>query len=162
MAGSKFSWTMLTDRPKVWLVLYIQSNVYRFVETSSNWSVQFVTITPASFAKTTWSYEVSLVTINRQTSYDYGIIRSLPMNLAGFAYLDHHLGSTFTETGGPNYRIGPGCAGRAITGFGIFPNIVKKCVDCKYKSNYIVMFRVTIYRNFVFFFFCCCFFFNFK
>ena len=145
---------MLTDRPKVWLVLYIESNFYRFVETSSNWSVQFVTITPASFAKTTRPYEVChwspSIVKPRLTTESYEVCKR---NLAGFAYLDHHLGSTFTEMGGSNYRIGPGCEGRAIAGFGIFPNIVKKCVDCKYKSNYVVMFRLTIYRNFVFFFF---------
>ena len=55
-------------------------------------------MTPVSFVKTTESYEVSLVIINRQTSYDsgilrqdYGIIRSLPMN-----HMSHHLVSTFT------------------------------------------------------------------
>ena len=44
-------------------------------------------MTPVSFVKTTESYDVFR--------------------------LGHHLGSTFTETGRLNYRIGPGCAGRA-------------------------------------------------
>ena len=49
-------------------------------------------LTPISFVKTTESYEVSLVTINRQISYDsgilrqdYGIIQGLPMNNMRFA-----------------------------------------------------------------------------
>ena len=104
-----------------------------FLETFSYCSVQFVQLfsafhwspsigkprmTPVSFVKTPESYEVSLVTINRQTSYDsgilrqdYGIIRRLPTN-----NMSHHLGSTVTGTdrnGGSNYRIGPDCAGRA-------------------------------------------------
>ena len=50
-------------------------------------------MTPVSFVKTTKSYDVSLVSINRQTSFDfsvlrqdYGIIRSLPVDHTG-----HHL-----------------------------------------------------------------------
>ena len=49
-------------------------------------------MTPVSFVKTTESYDVSLVTISRQTSYysgflrlDYRIIRGLPMVYTRFA-----------------------------------------------------------------------------
>ena len=105
-----------------------------FLETFSYCSVQFVQrffsafhwspsigkprMTPVSFVKTMESYEVSFVTINRQTSYDsrilrqdYGLIQRLLTN-----NMSHYRGSTVTGTdrnGGPNYRIGPDCAGRA-------------------------------------------------
>ena len=80
-------------------------------------------MTPVSFVKTTKSYEVSFVTINRQTSYDsgifrqdYGIIRGLPMNHTRFAdwvtMWVVHLPER-TETGGLNYHIGPDFTGRA-------------------------------------------------
>ena len=56
-------------------------------------------MTPVSFVKTTESYEVSLGTINRQTSFDsgilrqdYGLIRGLPMNHSRFFF---RLDSTF-------------------------------------------------------------------
>ena len=61
---------------------------------------------PVSFVKTTESYEVLLVFINRQTSYesgilhqDYGHIQGLPMNCIRLADLPIR-----TETGGPNNR----------------------------------------------------------
>ena len=92
--------TMPADRPGFWRVLYIQSNLIGFEETSSYCPVQFVQFFPCvSFVilillKTTESYEISLVTINRQTSYDsgilrqeymYGTIRGMLMNHTGFA-----------------------------------------------------------------------------
>ena len=74
---------------------------------------------------TTESYEVSLVTISRQPSYDtgiprqeYGIIQGLPMKHSGFAdwvtvlVVHVHLPER-AETGGPKYPIGLDCAGRA-------------------------------------------------
>ena len=55
-------------------------------------------MTMVSLVKTTEPYEVSLVAINWQTSYDsgilnldYGITRGLPV-----CRLGHHLGSIFT------------------------------------------------------------------
>ena len=80
-------------------------------------------MTPVFFVNTTESYEVSLVTNNRQTSYDsgilrrdYGIIHGLPMYRMRFVdwaiILVVHLPER-TETGRPYYRIGPDCAGRA-------------------------------------------------
>ena len=80
-------------------------------------------MTPVSFVKTTGSYKASLVTINRQTSYDSGIncqdngiIRGLSINNTRLAdlitiWIVHLLERT--ETGWPNYRIEPDCAGRA-------------------------------------------------
>ena len=69
------------------------------------------------------SYEVSLVTINRQTSYDSGIlrqdnriIRGLPMNYTKFVdwvtiWVVHLLERTKPEW--PYYLTRPDCAGRA-------------------------------------------------
>ena len=78
---------------------------------------------PVPFVRTTESQEVWLITINRQTSYvfgilcrDYGIIWGLPMNPTGFADLDSIKVEDLlelTETGGPDYCIGPDCSGRA-------------------------------------------------
>ena len=99
---------MLADGPKFCQVLYIYSNFIGFAETSFNHfncfffffffalhrspSIGKPRMTPVSFVKTTELYEVSLVTINRQTSYDsgsfrqeFGIIRGLPMNITRFA-----------------------------------------------------------------------------
>ena len=85
-------------------MLFNQSNFYWFEETSSYWSFYF-------FSAFNWSpslgnscvsgifyvsklqyHEVSLVTINQQTSYDFGILRQddrivkcLPMNQMRFA-----------------------------------------------------------------------------
>ena len=64
------------------------------------------------------SYQVSLVTVSQQTSYDSGILRQddriipcLPMYHFRFADCVGvvHL-SERTKTGGPNYLIGPDCA----------------------------------------------------
>ena len=90
-------------------MLFNQSNLYRFEETSSYWSFYFFSAFhwSPSFGKSCVSgiffvlsklqnREVSLVTINQQTSYvsvilrqDDRIIKCLPMN--------YHLSSTFTE-----------------------------------------------------------------
>ena len=78
-------------------------------------SIGKLRMSPVSFVETTESVEVSLVTINRQTSYDpgilrqdNGIIRSLPME-----YMRFDLDGIYTETGGLIFRIGPDCVGRA-------------------------------------------------
>ena len=126
-----------------------------FVETAGYWSGHFIQfffsafhwspsngkprMTSVSFGRTMESYEVSLVTIKRQTSYgvgilrqdygiirgfigkpgkapDYGIKRGLPMNHTRFAdwvtIWVAHLPER-TETNWPNYSIGPDCAGCA-------------------------------------------------
>ena len=69
------------------------------METFSYWSFQFVQfflcfhwspsigkprLTPVSFVKTTESYEVSLVTINRQTSYESGTLHQNYEIIRGF------------------------------------------------------------------------------
>ena len=83
-------------------------------------------MTPVSFVKTKDSYEVSLVTINRQTSYDsdilcqgYEIIRGFPMNHTRFA-------DWITIAGTDRNRIGPDCAVIAIF-FTHFPS----SIECK-------------------------------
>ena len=65
--------------------LFLVSDQYS-IQLSSDRSVNFCSafhcspsigkprMTPVSFVKTTETYEVSLVTINRQTSHDYGIL----------------------------------------------------------------------------------------
>ena len=86
-------------------------------------SIDIPCMTSVSFVKTTELYEISLVTTNLQTSYDcgilrqdYGIKRGLPMKHKRFAdwvtIWVAHLPER-TETGGPNYRIGPDSTGRA-------------------------------------------------
>ena len=62
-------------------------------------------MTPVSFAKTTETFEVSLVTINRQTSFDFGILRQdyriiqgLLMNHTRFAHRGTISVITFTGT----------------------------------------------------------------
>ena len=100
-----------------WRVLYNQSNFYRFFRKhlvigllgflcDFYWSPSIgkPRMTPVFFVKTTQSYEVKLVTINRQTSYDsgirrqdYGLIRGLPVNRARLVDL-----RTRTQTGRPN------------------------------------------------------------
>ena len=82
-----------------------------------------ICMTPISFAKTTESHDVKLVTINRQNSYgcgilrqNYGIIRGMPMDCTRFADWVTILVVNLlerTDTGRPNYRIGLDCAGQA-------------------------------------------------
>ena len=58
---------------------------------------------------------ISLVTINRQTSYDSGILyqdNKIILSLLTGSVGDH-LGSTLTETSGPNYHIRQDCRGHA-------------------------------------------------
>ena len=76
-------------------------------------------MTPVSFVKTTESNEISLVTINQQTSYDSGIlrqdyefVRGLSMNHTRYPYGQSVYGNG-PKRGRPNYRIGPDGAGRA-------------------------------------------------
>ena len=94
---------MLIDKPKFWWVPYSIVNTVLSVKHQVigqfslfifYWSpsIDKPRMTPVSFIKTTESYKVSLVTINRQTSYysgilyqNYGIIRGLPMNHTRFA-----------------------------------------------------------------------------
>ena len=107
---------------QIYGVLYIINPAF-IEETSSYWFsilVQFFSvfhwlssigkphITPVSFSKTTESFEVSLIIISRQTSYDSDIIRqyygklrnhtSLADGLYEVCRKGHDLGSTFTET----------------------------------------------------------------
>ena len=112
---------MLADRPKFYQVLFIQSNFYCFEERASYWSLQFIFVspshwlpstgkfhmTPVSYVQTTESYEVSVVAVSRQTSYDSGILRHDCAIIRGLPMTER------TETGGPNYRIGPDYASRA-------------------------------------------------
>ena len=96
-----------------------------FEETSRFKSVQLFSVfhlapligkpwmTPLSFIESTESHEISLVSVNRQTSYnsgilrqDYGIIRGLPMNHTRFA--DKFIIWIVV------YRNGPKRAGRAL------------------------------------------------
>ena len=79
-------------------------------------------MTQVSFVKTTESYNVSLVSISWQTLYGSGIlhqdnriIRDLPMDHTRFADWVSiwvvHLIQEQTKVGGPNYSMGPDCAG---------------------------------------------------
>ena len=81
-------------------------------------------MTQVFFVKTTESYEVSLVTINGQTSITLGMAVSFVKCTESYEVcrLGHHLNGTFTgmHRNGPNYRIlppnyriGPDYAGRA-------------------------------------------------
>ena len=78
-----------------------QFNLFRFLS-AFHWSASIGKhrLTPVSFVKTTESYEVSLVTINRQTLYDtvkttdtYEVFRWIIYEVCR---LGHHLDSTFT------------------------------------------------------------------
>ena len=101
-------------------------------------------MTPISFAKNTESYEVSFVTIDRQISYDsgilhqdYGIIRGflvnhtrLPIGSLSGKYI-HRKGA---ETGGTNYYVGTDCVGHAYLQWLVFYYyFYKDC--CKFYVN---------------------------
>ena len=107
----------------------INSTFIGFEEISCYWSIQFFSafykstaigksrMIPVSFVKTTESYEVSLITINRQNSddsdilcHDYEIMRGEPKNHTRFATIWKVCLPERTEMGGPNYRIGLDCA----------------------------------------------------
>ena len=112
---------MLADRPDFRLCYITNTTFICYEETSSYWSVQFfcaislVTCnwqtgrTMVSFVKTTESQEVSLVIISRHH------------NQTRFANISYEVWVTIwivhlperTKTVGPNYCIGPDCAGHA-------------------------------------------------
>ena len=122
--------SMFTNRPILVSDSTINPNFIGFEEASSYWSPQFFFafhwsplidkpgMTLISFVKTTKSYKVSLVTINRQSSYDPSLRLWDHTRSADESYEDcqlgRHLGSAFTGTGKPNHHIEPDCVGRAM------------------------------------------------
>ena len=86
---------------------------YRHCSFQFHWSLSIAKprMTPVFFVNTTESYEISLVTFNRQSSYDIGILRQNDRIIRVTMWVVHL--PERIDSGRPNYHIVPDCAGRA-------------------------------------------------